>query len=371
MRRLNRLLVALLATTLPILGAECPCVYQINRTINGHPLIFTSSLLTDFTLPNASLTYTSAPNHDWVAQAYNVTLAASRGPFGKIADPANAILTNQGLELWVRSELVSLENDGGRQAVPIAEVVTARSDFLYGSFRVGMRTTGISGTCAAFFFYHNDSSEIDIEILSRQQSRSDDGDGGGGGVAGVANLVLQSPRSLASGYNAVNTAFHEYRFDWLPSLPPRVDMYADGVFLRSFNDSVPDSPGALHLIHWSNGDAGWSGGPPKQDAVVVVEYVRAYFNTSEGGWDSKCQTGGGGRGGGEEVKPSVAMVSDGPAPQPMATGTTSTVTAEPSATGTGNGSGAKHNAAALAVTHNALLAAAWATTVVMALKWIL
>lgn len=101
----------------------------------------------------------------------------------------------------------------------------------------------------------------------------------------------QSPDSVASGYNAVNSsgfltfnltfdptsAVREYRIDWLPT---RIDMYADDAWLQSFSTSVPSSPGALHLIHWSNGDPGWSGGPPQEDAVLTVSYVRAYFNTS-------------------------------------------------------------------------------------------
>lgn len=44
-----------------------------------------------------------------------------------------------------------------------------RNDFLYGTYRARMKTSNVSGTVAAFFYYRNDSSEIDMESLSRWQ----------------------------------------------------------------------------------------------------------------------------------------------------------------------------------------------------------
>ncbi|TKA66637.1 hypothetical protein B0A55_10862 [Friedmanniomyces simplex] len=261
--------------------AACSCAYYtLNATNTPNHAIFTESLETDFTQPNASLTWDSTPNFGWQAQAYNVTSTAARGPYGKTAEISNVVLNPQGLglDLWVRSQ--PLEG-----MVPIAEVVTARTDILYGSFRAGMKTTGVNGTCGAFFFYHDDSQEIDVEVLSRQQFAGSDDH--------TVNLVLQSPASESARFDAAGTlgftpygvsfdptsAFHEYRYDWLPG---RVDMFTDGAWLHSFHDGVPDSPGAVHLIHWSNGDPGWSGGPPAEDAVLSVSYVKAYFNASGG-----------------------------------------------------------------------------------------
>lgn len=40
-------------------------------------------------------------------------------------------------------------------------------------------------------------------------------------------------------------------------------------------------PSALLLSHWSNGAPGWSQGPPTEDAVMTISYVKAYFNSSE------------------------------------------------------------------------------------------
>ena len=103
--------------------------------------------------------------------------------------------------------------------------------------------------------------------------------------------MLQTPQSVTNGFDAANTTdyrvqplpfdpsdgFHEYRFDWSDS---QVEFYVDGAWTWAMTHSVPTSPGHLFLNHWSNGDASWSGGPPPQDALFTVSYVKAYFNSS-------------------------------------------------------------------------------------------
>lgn len=144
--------------------------------------------------------------------------------------------------------------------------------------------------------YFNDTQEIDMEFLSKDFNHSNG--------SFPVNLVLQSRDSLAAGYNARATgdfvqaqlgfdptaAFHEYRIDFLPG---RVSFHAGGRPLaRMAGAAVPDSPGHLILQHWSNGNALWSGGPPAEDAALVVQYVKAYFNSSapqrQRDWDGRC-----------------------------------------------------------------------------------
>lgn len=119
------------------------------------------------------------------------------------------------------------------------------------------------------------------------------------------NLVIQSEASRQAGYDASKTGtfkvvnltfdptlgFHEYRFDYLPS---RVLFYADSQLLAEMNgSSVPSGPGHIILQHWSNGNPLWSGGPPEQDAILTVSYVKAYFNSSDShlqsSWAESCQ----------------------------------------------------------------------------------
>ena len=75
----------------------------------------------------------------------------------------------------------------------------------------------------------------------------------------------------------VGAFFHEYRFDWLPD---RIDYYIDGWHALTFTDNIPSSPGAIHFSHWSDGNPLWTMGPPPEDAVMTVAYVKAYFNTT-------------------------------------------------------------------------------------------
>ena len=108
------------------------------------------------------------------------------------------------------------------------------------------------------------------------------------------NLVLHSTLSLSRGGDASGTptfkviqlpfeaekAVHEYRFDWSPD---KVSFYADGQWLGDMTDQqyIPSSPGKLVMSHWSNGNPLWSGGPPEEDAFMLVQYIKAYFNSSD------------------------------------------------------------------------------------------
>ena len=150
------------------------------------------------------------------------------------------------------------------------------------------------GSCSHFASqYLNDTQEIDMEFLSAEFNATSQ----------PVNLVLQSPESAQAGFNAANTAtfqihqlnftpaegFHEYRFDWSPKA---VDFYADGVLLDTMTTAVPTAPGHITLSHWSNGDPTWSAGPPTEDAILTVEYLKGYFNSSDPArqqdWSKRC-----------------------------------------------------------------------------------
>ncbi len=142
--------------------------------------------------------------------------------------------------------------------------------------------------------YYNDTQEIDMEFLSQNFNTT----------SNPVNLVLQSPASEEAGFDAANTgtfkahelpydpsgAFHEYRFDWSPD---SVSFYADGVLLNTMNKAIPTSAGHITLSHWSNGNPDWSSGPPTTDAILTVEYVKGYFNSSDpsrqNDWQERCK----------------------------------------------------------------------------------
>lgn len=132
-----------------------------------------------------------------------------------------------------------------------------------------------------------------MEFLGAQQNDS----------SSPVNLVLQSPQSEEQGFNAAGTpgydihqlpyqpdeGFHEYRFDWAPDA---VKFYADGKLLRTMTHNIPQSPGHITLSHWSNGDPNWSAGPPTTDAILTIQYLKGYFNSSavsrQNDWKERC-----------------------------------------------------------------------------------
>ncbi|KAI8634651.1 glycoside hydrolase, family 16 [Xylariaceae sp. FL1651] len=274
-------------------AGDCECGYSITTSSDGTQHVFTDLLETDFIHLDVTGDGKGEASHGWAPQGYNISGQAARGPFGesyivenvmsntikdpKIFEGRGSLGSDAGLLLVVRNVMQE-------DRVPVAEISTTGLHYFYGTFRAGIKTTDVPGTCSAFFWYQNDTQEIDIEFLSAQFDKTS--------RTFPVNLVLQSKESAAAGYDASNTtglrkvslpfdpttAFHEYRFDFLPN---KVCFYADGDMLAEMSGpGVPTSPGHLLLSHWSNGNPGWSRGPPATDAVTTVSYVKAYFNSS-------------------------------------------------------------------------------------------
>lgn len=153
-----------------------------------------------------------------------------------------------GLQLWVRSGLIQ---QNGQQLVPSAEIVSERNDILYGSFRIAMKTTSVSGTCGAFYYYKNDSQEIDLEILSAEQQTTPTN-------GWPVHLVVQNTTKAPAQRKDVSSQllyhlpfapdadYNEYRFDWLPD---RIDYFVNSQFMWSITDSIPSTPGSIHISH--------------------------------------------------------------------------------------------------------------------------
>lgn len=242
---------------------------------------YTHSLISDFTTQPLDTA-------DWTVEVYNVSADKDQqSPWGRSAAASNVVSTPSGLELWVRSQLV----DGGTK-VSTSEINSVRRDILYGTFRVGMTIPYVPGSCAAFFYYRDDASEIDLEFLSQDASAGKHpmyfvlhdvkGDQGPAPAPLTPSAEIRSPS-----FQAVNLAtdltssVHEYRFDWAPE---GISFYFDGVLLASYTDpaAIPSKPGMLAFNHWSNGNKYWTRGPPTQDSKFVITYVHAWFNTAAG-----------------------------------------------------------------------------------------
>ncbi|KAI0881921.1 glycoside hydrolase family 16 protein [Annulohypoxylon maeteangense] len=273
--------------------ADCECGYSIITASDNKRHLFTDILESDFVHLDITDGSQKYGEYGWARQDFNMSSDVARGPYGESYTPQNVISNNianeqvfdgsgtkggdAGLNLVVKSDI----EDG---MVTGADVSTTDTHYFHGTFRAGIKVTDIPGTCSAFFWYMNDTQEIDIEFLSSEFNRNNN--------TFPVNLVLQSQESKDAGFDASKTgdfkkinlsfdptaAFHEYRIDFLPD---RVLFYADAELLTEMNGTgVPSTAGNLQVSHWSNGNGGWSQGPPKSDATTTVSYVKAYFNSS-------------------------------------------------------------------------------------------
>ena len=158
-RRLPAIALALLISKANLGHAACECGYT--STVATGPtardwVLFTDLIETDFSREDDVML-----NTDWRPQKYDVDKEMARGEYGqqfalRNVDPNPAENPEEnsgpgvnggdsGLILTVESQIV----DG---MVPGGQIVSSRQDVLHGTFRAGMKLTGISGTCAAFFW---------------------------------------------------------------------------------------------------------------------------------------------------------------------------------------------------------------------------
>ncbi len=146
-------------------------------------------------------------------------------------------------------------------------IVSDSGDFYYGSYRASIKPAAESGVCSAFFLYNSDVQEIDVEILSQEDSS-----------LRRVHFVTQPSGFLPCGSAAhkchdlpvvPSTGFHEYGFDWYPD---RVEFFVDGQKVGETSENVPAYPGHLILSNWA-GNPLWTGPPPTSTATMEVDYV--------------------------------------------------------------------------------------------------
>ncbi|KAL0941413.1 glycoside hydrolase family 16 protein [Colletotrichum truncatum] len=176
---------------------------------------------------------------------------------------------------------LNLKVPGGQTAQPYrsAEVVTVVNNIKYASVRTVAIFSGPAGVCNGIFYYKNDTQETDIEWLSDAASLSN------GGTRKLWFTNQDADQNGIKTYNAVTppsdatTAEHEYRLDWTPGL---VRWFVDGVQIWNTTSDVPNSAGPWVFNNWSNGDNGWSAGPPATEANFKIKDIEIYYNTCSG-----------------------------------------------------------------------------------------
>jgi beta-glucanase (GH16 family) len=193
-------------------------------------------------------------------------------PKWAISTWGNANRTHAPENLWIdKGVLVMKVSGGSKRGTPTigAEISSAKSDFLYGSYRAMLKTAREPGTVNGFFYYLSDKSEIDVEVLSQDNPKK------------LINFTIHQNNKGAETHQ-VYTAdfdpsadFHEYRFDWTKQ---GVDYYIDSKYVLTLPGNTPFEPGRMLLNHWTLSSPDWGGGPPVNDALMYVRYIEFYFD---------------------------------------------------------------------------------------------
>ncbi|KAJ7134784.1 concanavalin A-like lectin/glucanase domain-containing protein [Mycena epipterygia] len=298
----NLVLAALLlaVSKTQVLAQSCACGYQDS---NGH--VWREAIVSTFTQDAGALTAVDA---DWV-----IATDLETQPTGdKSIQYVSANVMEYQDALGLKASAYS-----GSGAVHCAEIFTQRSDILYGSFRMQAQVPDVPGVVFGFFTYISDTQEQDIEFLSSdsdyyQQVHYTNQPGqlpNGNPDTNAAKDVevpgadftyepfTESRSKLTVQYCRT---FGVHRFDWLQS--ETIYSYAgnadDGAPITStttITEHVPTTASEFILNVWSNGDPGWSKGPPMADAIATVQYVHLYFNStsfSPASFNSACSAAG-------------------------------------------------------------------------------
>lgn len=241
--------------------AACECGYKTNT---GETWQY--SIETDFSQLSTSQWLNSA---DWsiVETVHEATVDLNY-------TSNNVALSNGKLQLTC-SAYNSSANDG----ILSGEITTTRQDIFRGSFRASYSVLSLSpGSVSGFFFYANDTQEIDIEVQTKMNNQT----------VHFANQPDENAYTYLPN-NGVVGQIHNYRFDWLEN---ETRFYLDSVPAGSFSEEVPVVNGTINLNMWGNG--GPFSGPqtPTTDNVMSISNISLYFNSSSKSmsrkWEKAC-----------------------------------------------------------------------------------
>ncbi|CAO1614873.1 unnamed protein product [Sympodiomycopsis kandeliae] len=201
----------------------------------------------------------------------------STAPYQRDFSPDQVSLTSSGLALTV-SPPADLTNGS---SVPCAGVYSKTQDFGFGSYHLTAKASEPNGAVNAFFVYKNDTSEVDMEYVSRDA---------GDGTQFIRNTVkpqiygdngkaspLTYDAMVYQGDGSISDEFHDWAFKWNSD---SVTFAFDGNTTGSLTTNVPQDPGLFALSAWSDGGKGYSQGPPTSNATFLISQVWVLYNSS-------------------------------------------------------------------------------------------
>ncbi|KAJ6461335.1 concanavalin A-like lectin/glucanase domain-containing protein [Mycena sanguinolenta] len=276
-------LVLFAVSTTQVLAQSCPCGYKDS---NGH--VWREAIVSTFTQDAGAL---AAVNADWII-APDLQVQSGHATANIQYTPANVFQYQDALGL----KASAYDNSG---SVKCAEIFTNRADILYGSFRMQAQVPSVPGAVFGFFTYISGTQEQDIEFLSSDTNyyqqvhyTNQPGNVNGNPDPDAAKDIVVPGADF--------TTFGVHRIDWLPasttySYSGNSDSGTPITSTTTITKNVPTTPSEFIINVWSNGDPGWSHGPPTADAIATVHYANLYFNStslSAASFNSACSAAG-------------------------------------------------------------------------------
>ncbi|GAA5949752.1 hypothetical protein JCM3765_007676 [Sporobolomyces pararoseus] len=145
--------------------------------------------------------------------------------------------------------------------------------FTFGTLETFAKATPTKGVCQGIFFYDDDNHEVDIELLS-DYYETGYLDQISPGVQFTNQPLIPFEPSTTEGlpFGFDPTAdFHNYTIKWTPT---ETEFFVDGIFKTSLSENVPATPAFIIYNNWSNGNPGWSSGPPREDATFSIKSIK-------------------------------------------------------------------------------------------------
>ncbi|KAK5089668.1 hypothetical protein LTR70_006523 [Exophiala xenobiotica] len=203
-----------------------------------------------------------------------LTLRASR-PGAFVSTAEIELNVDQVLYASLRARLRVLPNGLSNLSAPTAGPAEYVADPDTGSDRSHPVD---SGAVLGLFFYHNDTQESDIEILTRDPinqihytNQPDYDDSAHEEIAGASTEVTMP-------HDYVMTEWLDHRIDWFDGVSR---WYINGDLVLDKTINTPSTPSTVFMNLWSNGGS-WSGNMSVGAQVYVgVQYVELAYNTSQ------------------------------------------------------------------------------------------
>lgn len=255
-------------TTVSVETCDCGFIdyYDPNQST------FASYYRTDFT--------SNSVTNDNISDSFRLSssvVSKSTSPYSRSFSPEQVSVSSEGLALTVSPNT----SDG---SVPSAAIYTNEEYFGFGSYHLVAQVSNLTGSVAAFYVYKNDTSEVDMEYVSKPANSSHvqflqdsvkpqiyQSNGA------ASNLTYEKQWPKLKGSASFSDKPHHWAFSWLPE---SVTFGLNNNYSVQLTTNVPQADGFLVLSHWSDGNPYYSQGPPSANSTFLVDQFWAVHNST-------------------------------------------------------------------------------------------